>query len=171
MRTLSGFTSKNIGISLVSLLAWPLALTLSGSAAASDYACDGFVGSFASASEEETTLKVVKDGTGFAVLMKGDVPGEWVRMPLKVGLPEEKEKDLLEEEEGRKVLSQFKCALWTDGLYLWQFREGSPDNPSESENRNRRTYPRKTPYMMVTQAGFVAGDSGLYRVTEPASGE
>jgi len=162
MRTLSRFISKNIGISLVSLLAWPLALTFSGSAVASDYACDGFVGNFAVGSGDEATLKIVKEGAGFTAMFEGDTPDDWERVPLKIGVPEDKEEEMLA--EGGRMRKQLTCALWADGLFLFQLRPGSADNPSESDSRNSSQYPRKTPYLMVVRAGPAVGQAGLYRV-------
>ncbi|WP_438284442.1 hypothetical protein [Pseudomonas alabamensis] len=176
MRIDSRLTTTNTGFLRASVIALPLALAFSGSAAASKYECDGFIGSFAPQPEDksiietspprdEVALKVVKDAAGFALMAKGDVAGQWVRIPLKVGLPEDKEKEM--RAEGGTLPDQLTCALSTEGLFLFQFSAGSADNPSESEDRDRRRYPEKTPYVMFTQAGFVAGEGGLYRVTAP----
>ncbi|MBA1189399.1 hypothetical protein G7Z99_10120 [Pseudomonas entomophila] len=176
MRTKPRLITANIGLSLVSFIAWPLALAFSGLAVASDYTCDGFIGSFAVRPEDksivetfpprdEVVLKVVKDDAGFALMAKDSASDQWVRIPLKVGLPEEKEKEM--RAEGGTLPDQLTCALSTEGLFLLQFSAGSGDNPSESEDRDRRRYPQKTPYVMFAQAGFVAGGGGLYRVTAP----
>lgn len=175
MRIDSRLTTTNIGFLRASVIALPLALAFSGSAAASKYECDGFIGSFAPQPEDKSiietypprdkvALKVVKDAAGFALMAKGDVAGQWVRIPLKVGLPEAKEEMRA---EGGTLPDQLTCALSTEGLFLFQFSAGSADNPSESEDRDRRRYPEKTPYVMFAQAGFVAGGGGLYRVTAP----
>lgn len=183
MRTKPRLITANIGLSLVSFIAWPLALAFSGLAVASDYTCDGFIGSFAVRPEHKggstpqpdgngrfillpeskVALKVVKDDAGFAAVLGDSVSGEWERRPLQVGLPEDKEKEMLA--EGGRLPHKLTCALWGKGLLLWQFSASSTDNPSESEDRDRRKYPQKTPYVMIYQAGVFAGHIGLYRVT------
>ncbi|WP_349974853.1 hypothetical protein [Pseudomonas sp. WHRI 8519] len=149
--------SKVTCITFLSLIA----LTFGTTATAADYSCDGFVGSFASRPDNEAALKIVKDGNGFAVLVQGDLPDDWERVPLKVGVPEDVQKEMLA--EGKKM-TPLTCALSADGIILWQFPAGSPDNPSESKSRNRSEYPQKTPYIMVVNGGVVAGETGLYRV-------
>lgn len=133
----------------------------SGSASAAEDNCDDFVGNFATKPHEEVQLKIQKVGTGYAVLVEGDSPGSWERMPLEIGLPEEMKENMLTE-DGKPI--PLTCALSAEGLLLLQFPAGSPSNPSESASRQVSKYPQKTPYMMVTQAGFVSGESGLYRV-------
>ncbi len=162
MRTFLRLPVLKIGVPFFSLVALPLALSLSSSATASEYSCESFIGSFAGVPDGETALKVVKDGSGFAALAPGDTPDSWERMPLQVGLPDDVKSEMLA--EGGKV-TPLTCALWGDGLLLWQFAPGSPDNPSESESRSRSKYPQKTPYMMFINGGFASGESGLYRVT------
>ncbi|WP_085692107.1 MULTISPECIES: hypothetical protein [unclassified Pseudomonas] len=149
--------SKVTCITLLSLIA----LTFGTTATAADYACDGFVGSFANRPDNEAVLKIVKDGNGFVVLVQGDSPDDWERVPLKVGIPEDIQKELLA--EGRKMIP-LTCALSADDVLLWQFPAGSPDNPSESKSRDRSKYPQKTPYLMIVNGGVVAGETGLYRV-------
>ncbi|PVZ39624.1 hypothetical protein [Pseudomonas sp. CC120222-01a] len=149
--------SKVTRITLLPLIA----LTFGTTATAADYACDGFVGSFANRPDNEAVFKIAKDGDGFVLFAQGDSPDDWERVPLKVGIPEDIQKEMVA--EGRKMIP-LTCALSADGVLLWQFPAGSPDNPSESKSRNLYKYPQKTPYFMVVNAGVVAGETGLYRV-------
>lgn len=183
MRINSRLTTSSVGLLRASFIALPLALAFSGSAVASDYECDGFIGNFdvrpehkgdlnlqpdgngrfILPRENEVVLKVVKDDAGFAVVLGDSASGEWERRPLQVGLPEDKEKEMLA--QGGRLPHKLTCALWGEDLLLWQFSAGSADNPSESEDRDRRKYPQKTPYVMIYQAGIYAGHAGLYRLT------
>lgn len=138
------------------------ALLFSSCASAADDACDGFVGNFANNPHEEVQLKIQKEAGGYAVLVEGDSPGSWERMPLETGLSAEMKEKLLAEDAEPIVLT---CALRAEGLLLLQFPAGSPSNPSASATRQVSKYPQETPYVMVTYAGFVSGESGLYRVT------
>ena len=149
--------SKVTRITLLSLIAQTFGTT----ATAADYACDGFVGSFSNRPDNEAAVKIVKDGNGFAILAQGDSPDDWERIPLKVGVPEYIQKEMLA--EGQKM-TPLTCALSAEGVLLWQFPAGSPDNPSESKSRNRSKYPQKTPYIMIVNGGMAAGETGLYRV-------
>jgi len=154
--------SKVTRMTLLSLIA----LTFGTTATAADYACDGFVGSFSNRPdnlrpENEATVKIVKDGNGFAIFVQGDSPDDWERLPLKVGVPEYIQNEMLA--EGKKM-TPLTCALSAEGVLLWQFPAGSPDNPSESKSRNRSKYPQKTPYIMIVNGGMAAGEGGLYRI-------
>ncbi|MBI6910199.1 hypothetical protein [Pseudomonas palleroniana] len=162
MRTFLRLSVFKLSVPFCSLFALPILLSLSSSTLAAEYSCESFIGSFANKPDGEAALKVVKDGNGFAALAPGDAPDSWERMPLQVGLPDEVKNEMLA--EGGKV-TPLKCALRGEGFVLWQFADGSPDNPSESESRSRSKYPKKTPYMMFIHDGFAAGESGLYRVT------
>ena len=152
---------SKIAIPLLSLIALPLVLAVSSSVTASEYACDGFVGSFATQPDDEAAFKVVKDSGGFALLVHDDNPDAWERMPLNVGLSEDVRQEMLA--EGGKLIP-VTCSLWAEGILLWQFPDGSPDNPSESSSRNLSRYPQKTPYIMIVNGGVAAGESGLYPV-------
>lgn len=149
--------SKVTRITLFSLIA----LTFGTTVTAADYSCDGFVGSFANRPDNEAALKIVKDGNGFAMFFQGDSPDDWERVPLKVGVPEDVQKEMLA--DGKKMIP-LTCALSADEVLLWQFPTGNPDNPSESKSRNRSKYPQKTPYIMVVNGRVAAGETGLYRV-------
>lgn len=144
-------------ITLLSLIAMTFGTTVT----AADYSCDGFVGSFANHPDNEAVLKVVKDRKGFAMFVQFDSPDDWERVPLKVGVPEDVQKEMLA--DGKKM-TPLTCALSAGALLLLQFPAGSSDNPSESKSRNRSKYPQKTPYVLVVNGGVAAEETGLYRV-------